>query len=135
MDSTIPADLLELKTRLDVWRANRQHNREQIPEQLRQAAVEMTRQYSPGLVRRVLKLDPWRLNRSAAKQTARKKPQATFFKLPSEIALPETGSSAPQTATGSRLLLERPDGARLTLSLPALDLVSINRLCTDFLRS
>jgi hypothetical protein len=33
-----------------------------------------------------------------------------------------------------RLLLERPDGARLTLTLPTLDLASINQLCVDFLR-
>jgi hypothetical protein len=34
----------------------------------------------------------------------------------------------------SVFLIERPDGERLTLTLPSLDLASINRLCADFLR-
>jgi hypothetical protein len=63
MDSTLPADLLELKARIDDWRANKKYNREPIPAELRQAAMNMSRRYSPVLVRRILKLDPWRLNR------------------------------------------------------------------------
>jgi hypothetical protein len=31
-------------------------------------------------------------------------------------------------------LFERPDGARLALTLPSLDLASITKLCVDFLR-
>jgi hypothetical protein len=37
-------------------------------------------------------------------------------------------------AAGCRLLVERPDGARLALTLPSLDLASITQLCADFLR-
>jgi hypothetical protein len=55
--------------------------------------------------------------------------------LPPGAALPEPGLSALQTAATCRLQLERPDGSRLTLMLPALDLLSINRLCADFLRA
>ena len=133
MDTTIPAELLELKARFDEWRATRKYIREPIPAELRQAAVEMSQRYPPAVVNRVLKLDPWRLN-GRAKQSelkpTRKKPQTAFFKLPTGAALP-----APQSANDCRLQLERPDGARLTLTLPALDLVSINRLCADFLRA
>jgi hypothetical protein len=57
-DSMIPADQLELKGRFDVWRANREYQRETTPEELRQAASEMCRRYPPALVGRVLKLDP-----------------------------------------------------------------------------
>jgi hypothetical protein len=39
----------------------------------------------------------------------------------------------PLTA-GCRLLVERPDGARLALTLPSLDLASITQLCADILR-
>jgi hypothetical protein len=67
--------------------------------------------------------------------SVRKKPQATFFQLPTGIALPEAGSPLPQIPTGCRLQIERPDGSRLTLTLPSLDLVSIHRLFADFLRS
>jgi len=137
MDSTVPADLLELKARFDAWRESRKYEREPIPAELRQAAAEMSRRYLPSLVRRILKLDPWRLNRPATKKPARTrhKPPTAFFTLPPEAAKPELGASAPPSATGCRLQIERPDGSRLTLLLPALDLVSINRLCADFLRA
>lgn len=137
MHSTIPADLLELKSRFDQWRADRKYNREPIPDDLRQATIEITRRHPLALVRRVLKLDPWRLQRRATKRAARavarKKPQAAFFNFPANAALPDP-LSPPHSASGCRLQLERADGARLTLMLPALDLTSINRLCADFLR-
>jgi hypothetical protein len=41
-DSTIPADLLALKARFDLWRAHRKYVREPIPDELRQAAAEMS---------------------------------------------------------------------------------------------
>ena len=34
MDSTIPVDLLELKTRFETWRTNRKYVREPIPDEL-----------------------------------------------------------------------------------------------------
>jgi hypothetical protein len=36
--------------------------------------------------------------------------------------------------TSFRLQLERPDGSRLSLTSPALDLVSARQICADFLR-
>ena len=52
----IPDDLLELQARFDQWRANRKYNREPIPDQLRDAALEMSRRYPPSLLRPVLKI-------------------------------------------------------------------------------
>src|SRR2546428_14071885 len=126
-DSTIPAELLELKARFEAWRANRKSQREPTPAELRQAAADMCRRYSPSLLRRSLKLDPGRLNSPATNKPARTRnqPPTAFFTLPSDAARPEPGSSAHPSATGCRLQLERPDGSRLTLLLPALDLVSI----------
>jgi hypothetical protein len=63
VDSTIPADLLKLKARLEDWRATRKYARQPIPDEFRQAAAEMATRYSPSLVRRILKLDPWRLKK------------------------------------------------------------------------
>jgi hypothetical protein len=63
MDSTVPADPLKLKTRLETWRATRRYARQPIPDEFRQAAAEMAGRYSPSLVRSVLNLDPWRLKR------------------------------------------------------------------------
>jgi len=117
MDSTVPADLLKLKGRLESWRANRRYARQPIPNEFRQAAAEMTERYSPSLVRRILKLDPWRLKKPATEKSDRAlhKPQAAFFTLSPEAALSLPGSSEPQDLAGCRLQIERPDGARLTL--------------------
>jgi len=139
MNSTIPADLLDLKTRFETWRANRKYVREPIPDELWNAAADLSRRYPPSLVGRVLKLDPSRLKKlltkGSARTSVRKNPQAFFFQLPTGTALPEVGSSLPQIPTGCRLQIERSDGSRLTLTLPSLDLVSICRLCAEFLRS
>jgi hypothetical protein len=137
MNTTIPVGLPELKGRFDAWRKSRKYLREPIPDELRQAAAEMSGRYPSSLVRRVLKLDPSRLKKPTAKRAAhadaRKKRQPAFFKLLTDAALPEP-ASAPQSISGCQLQLERPDGTRLTLMLPALDLISINRLCDDFLK-
>jgi hypothetical protein len=136
MDSTVPADLLKLKDRLEAWRATRKYARQPIPDEFRQAAAEMARRYSPSLVRRILKLDPWRLKKPETKNSDRvhRKPRTSFFALPPNIALPEPKPLATSRDTGCRLLVERPDGARLALTLPSLDLASITKLCADFLR-
>jgi hypothetical protein len=137
METTIPADLLDLKTRLDHWRANRKYLRQPLPLDLRQAAISISKQYPGALVRRLLNLDPWRLKRSATKKpassTAPKKQPATFFQLPTDSLL-SVPVPAPSSPADCRLQIERPDGARLTLTLPALDLVSFNRIAADFLR-
>ena len=61
MNSTIPGDLLELKTRFEIWRTNRKYVREPIPDELWNAAADLCRRYPPSLVGRVLKLDSSRL--------------------------------------------------------------------------
>lgn len=138
METTVPAELLELKSRIETWRSTRKYNREPIPDDLRRAVVEITRRYPSGLIRRVLKLDPWRLREPTAKQSerisTRKKTQAVFFKLPAEAAFREPVSALPQRTADCRLQLERPDGSRFILTLPGLDLASTRQLCADFLR-
>jgi hypothetical protein len=61
MNSTIPAEVLALKSHIDQWRATRSHVRERMPTELRAAIVKLARQFPPALIRRVLKVDPWRL--------------------------------------------------------------------------
>jgi hypothetical protein len=63
MNPTIPADLLELKTRFETWRENRKYVREPIPTELWNAAADLGRSYPPSLVGRVLKLDPSKLKK------------------------------------------------------------------------
>src|SRR5215510_292826 len=97
----------------------------------------MTERHPLSLVRRVLKLDPWRLKKSATKKSdrVRNEPQTVFFTLPPEPTLLLPGSSAPQNLAGCRLQIERPDGSRLTLTLPSLDLASARQICADFFRA
>ena len=71
MNSTIPADLLELKARFETWRTNRKYVREPIPDELWNAAADLSRRYPPSLVGRVLKLDPSRLKKLLIKRSAR----------------------------------------------------------------
>jgi len=136
MDS-IPADLLEIKNRFDSWRASRKHIREPIPRDLRQDAAQISRRYPYSLIRNTLKIDPRRFlgSAQATRAVSRKKPQTAFFKLqPADPTLLEAAVSSPHHHSGYRLQLERPDGSRLTLTLPILDTATLDSLCRDFLR-
>lgn len=134
METTIPAELLELKTRFDQWRKTRRYSREPLPADLREAAMEICHRCPRALVRRILKIDPWRLSQSFAKKPAPgKKSHTAFFQLPVNGALPSPDSAALRIAD-CRLQFERSDGSRLTLLLPELDLTSLHRLAADFLR-
>jgi hypothetical protein len=133
----IPDDLLDLQSRFVQWRANRKYNREPIPDELRDAALEMSRRYPPSLLRRVLKIQLCRLTPKAETHPRRSKPQqaqTAFFKLPPPQASLGVESLAPQTSTAYRLQLERQDGSRLTLTFPSLDAAILSALCADFLR-
>jgi hypothetical protein len=133
----IPDDLLDLQSRFIQWRANRKHKREPIPDELRDAALEMSRRYPPSLLRRVLKIQLCRLTPKAEthpRRSKRQHAQTAFFKLPPPQASLGAESLAPQTSTAYRLQLERQDGSRLTLTLPSLDAATLSALCADFLR-
>ncbi len=133
----IPDDLLDLQSRFIQWRANRKYNRQPIPDELRDAALEMSRRYPPSLLRRVLKIQLCRLTPKAEthpRRSKRQQSQTAFFKLPPPQASLGAESLAPQTSTAYRLQLERQDGSRLTLTLPSLDAATLSALCADFLR-
>ncbi len=133
----IPDDLLDLQSRFVQWRANRKYNREPIPDELRDAALEMSRRYPPSLLRRVLKIQLRRLTPKAEthpRRSKRQQAQTAFFKLPPPQASLGAEPLAPQTSTAYRLQLERQDGSRLTLTLPSLDAATLSALCADFLR-
>ena len=133
----IPDQLLELQARFDQWRADRKYQREPIPDELREAALEMSRRYPPSLLQRVLKIQLCRLMPKAknnARRSKRQLPQTAFFKLQPPAAALGAGPSTPQSSTACRLQLERPDGSRLTLTLPSFDAAALNALVADFLR-
>lgn len=134
MDS-IPADLMEIKNRLDSWRATRKYSREPMPDDLRRDAAEVSRRYSPSLIRNILRVDPRRLlgpKSNSSRVVQKKISQPAFFKLPpADCALQEAVSTHNSCC---RVQLERADGSRLTLTLPSLDAASLNSLCRDFLK-
>ena len=59
MNSTTPQDLLDLKSRIDLWRSTRRFIRQPIPDDIRLAIVQAASRHSPRLVKKVLKLDPY----------------------------------------------------------------------------
>jgi len=90
MNSIIPADLLELKARFEIWRTNRKYARQPIPDELWNAAAGLTRRYPTSLVGRVLKLDPSKLKKLLIKRSARtsvrKKRIASQNEAPSHLS-------------------------------------------------
>lgn len=136
METTTPTELLDLKARIDQWRETRKYKRERMPAELRQATVNICRRYPGTLVRKVLKLDPWRLHEPATKKSThpprRRHQQTAFFQLPTTALAPEPLSTS-LSAEHCRLQIERRDGSRLTFTMPSLDPLSMRQLCADFL--
>jgi len=125
----IPDDLLELQARFDQWRANRKYNRQPIPDQLRDAALEMNRRYPPSLQRQVLKIQLCRLMPKAknnARRSKRQLPQTAFFKLQPPAASLGAGPSTHQSSTACRL-----QAAFTNLPLFDLRFVSL-RICSPY---
>ena len=69
-----------------------------------------------------------------ARRSKRQLPQTAFFKLQPPAASLGAGPTTPQSSTACRLQLERPDGSRMTLTLPSFDAAALNALVADFLR-
>src|SRR5262249_30701518 len=105
MVDSVPAELLELQTRFEIWRANRKYVREPMPDELRSATIEMLRRYPPSLIHRVLKVDPSRLKnkpptkRSSSRTAGPKKKLTSTRPIRPGGPKPKSRSSArPQVA-------------------------------------
>lgn len=138
MNSSLPADLLKLKARFEAWRKTRS-SRIPIPDELRREAIALLDRYSASMICRVCRLHPRSLKEPLPSKPARQAtPTATshtFFPLPAATLSQATVSTPLHSPDDCQLLLERPDGARLTLTLPALDPATLSSLCSQFLRS
>jgi hypothetical protein len=138
MDSSLPADLLDLKNQFDSWRLTRK-KRAAIPDDLRLKAQAMLARYPAKTICSALRLHPRSLKdspaSSASKQPASRQSQAAFLPLsnPASALQPPPFSTEP-SHSALRLMLERTDGSRLTLLLPSLDASALLTLCTNFLR-
>jgi hypothetical protein len=137
MKSAIPSDLLKLKKRFEAWRKTRA-KRSKTPDHLLKAAAALLDNYSASMVCRVCGINLRTLQRrSSSKASTRRSapPDPDFFPLALTFPQPDVSSSPRQAQTDCRLLLERPDGARLSIFLPSLTEASISTLCFSFLRS
>ena len=135
MNDSIPPDLADLKAQFDSWRQTRT-SRAPIPDHLRQAARSLLDRYPAATICRTLRLNPRSLKPSSTANSAVASDTASsgqaFFNL--SHSAQRLSSSPPAHSTNScRLMLERADGSRLTLSLPELDLLSISTVCANFL--
>lgn len=138
-------DLHGVRTEFEAWRARR-ISRTRIPESLWAAALALLDRYPLTLICRELHISPTQLRKRCAadnpKPPQRQLPQQAFLELSSR-ALPTptlsarsvASDSAPALTNGAcRVMLERADGSRLSLTLPV-DWMRIEALCASFLRT
>jgi len=144
MNDSLPDDLAKLQTRFEHWR-NTRKARSPIPEDLLQAARALLDRYSVSAICRACRLHPTSLHKHAKPASTSSKPdrpvhksastsQTAFYCLPPAVSLPESPVST-LAAENCRLVLERTDGARMTLLLPQLDNTTLSNLCSNFLRA
>src|SRR5215475_6692830 len=136
MKSTIPSDLLKLKKRFEAWRRTRT-KRSKTPNHLLKAAAALLDHYSASMVCRVCGINLRTLRRQSSSNSSPRRSAINapdFFPLSLTLPQPDISYSPRRAQTDCQLLLERPDGARLSIFLPSLTEASISTLCSDFLR-
>lgn len=133
MTTPIPADLLNLKSQFEAWRKARP-KRSKTPDHLLDAAANLLDRYSVSTICQACRINPrvFRRHSASAKSLSMLEaaPVAEFFPL--SLAIPQSG---PHPPADCRLLLERPDGARLSISLPHPNDALISALCSGFLQA
>ncbi len=137
MDSSLPADLADLKDQLNLWRQSHR-KRARIPDHFYQTAVALLDRYSVSTICQQTRLRPASLRQHAQQSRittlASSSAPTPFRQLQAADLL--TNSACQLPAQGLvRFQLERPDGTRLILSVPTLDAPTINSLVANFLRT
>lgn len=139
--------LLAARSAFDNWRAsNSKHSR--IPPHLWQIAIALLDHYPLSVVATQLHLNSARLRRhlnsSSASLTQASHPAQNFIQI-SEADL-NIGNSTSQSinadqhchlhslASTLRLVIERPDGSRLSLSVPSSNWPHLDSLCSSFIQ-
>lgn len=136
-------DLQQVKSIFENFRAGRK-GKERLPENLWRAAVELLDHYPFREVWRELRVKPEYLRRRV--EEAKGRPAKPVQKTPHfltvtgrELTAYKDGASKNAAALSAnqaaecRLVIERRDGSRLTLNLPA-DWSRIEAMCASFLR-
>jgi len=124
-------DLIKDKKHFEVWRANRT-KRGPIPERLWKLAVSHVRQYGLNQVSREFRVNYNQLKRKAqtfGSTLSEQPPREPSFV---ELAWPQGMASQPEQSVRLRLLLERPDGSRLSVEAVQPDPVFLDALIRSF---
>src|SRR5262249_30083350 len=127
----LPTDLFNLKCQFESWRQTRT-KRTRTPGHLLNAAADLLDQYPVSTIRRVCRINPRTLRHwhSTSMNTSMIQPLPYSDFFPFSLAIPQPGTQPTQDC---RLLLERPDSARLSIFLPTLNGATISTLCSEFL--
>ena len=115
MDSIFPQDLLDLKLRVDHWRTTRRFIREAIPTELRQAITECLSRHPVRLIKKALKLDPYR------------------FRITSSPPVSVPASIEPVRPDLCQIRIDRRDGSHILITLPPSSVDIIKVICAEFL--
>ncbi len=145
MPKVISPELADFKAQLDSWRGSHPI-RSRIPPHFWQQAVSLLARHSVSAICRATHLHPEGLKKQAAllgvRPTSTSSPP-TFLQFNSEAlnCLPPNrtknstdDSTTRPKAVDYRLQLERPDGSRLSIQLPAPEWTRIEALYSLFLR-
>jgi len=130
------AELARVRSLFEQFRARRTVPNQRIPHDLWLAAVALLDRFPLQVVAKQLLVSDSRLRHqrdTLAPAAASAEPGPTqFLRLP----IPQLAAApAPQHDAVARLILERPDGSRLSLSLPTADADRFDALCRAFLAS
>lgn len=137
MNNALPADLLKLKAQFESWRRTRL-KKGPIPERLRRSAIALLDRHSAKMICEVCRLHPRTLQEPSPPKASPKiaaNSSLDFFPLHQALPTADLLPHSLSLQSPCQMLLERPDGARLTITLPSLDAASLSTLCADFLRS
>ena len=129
------SDLARVRSLFEQFRARRSAPNQRIPEDLWLAAISLLDRFPLQLVAKELHVSDSRLRHqrdALAPASSPEPPSAHFLRLP---VPPSAAGSAPHADAVARLVLERPDGSRLSLSVPASDSDRLDALCRAFLSS
>lgn len=103
--------LEEVSLQFSLWRSQKRNPKEQIPERLWNLVRQLTEKYSATKIIKYLGLSSRQFRRQgllATPNTGSKKQSFVNIKLPSSLA--------PLTQPSYQLLIQRPDGAKLSLA-------------------
>lgn len=139
-----PEKLQAVRSQFESFRAERTRVSQPFPQSLRKAATQLLKDHPFNIVCQQLaitgdQLRKWQgVNGSRAKATkAPTTPSETFLELKAPQlnavkAVPNIATVV--TSAECRIVIERPDGSRLAVSVPA-DWAQVAAFCTNFLRA